>query len=63
MLEVIVLKLRIYQTKYQDSIAISNLACNLEREWELVCKDRVYEDSGVSCSQEGGSRGGPSRRY
>jgi hypothetical protein len=37
----LVLRLRIHLTKYQYSIAISNLACNLEREWELVCKDRV----------------------
>ena len=55
--------LRIHQTKYQDNIAISNISCNLEREWELVCKDSVYEDSGVCCSQEGGNHGGPSRRY
>ena len=26
----------------KKSIAIRNLACNLEREWEFVCKDRVY---------------------
>jgi hypothetical protein len=25
-------RLRIHQTKYQESIAISNLACNLKRE-------------------------------
>jgi hypothetical protein len=37
----------IHQTKYQDSIAISNLACNLEHERDLVCKFRVFEDSGV----------------
>jgi hypothetical protein len=27
-----------HQTKYQDSVAISNLACNLERESELVAR-------------------------
>ena len=28
----VTLRLRIHQTKYQDSITISNLACNLETE-------------------------------
>jgi hypothetical protein len=36
------LRLRIDKTRYQDSIAISNLACNIEREWGLVCKDMRY---------------------
>jgi hypothetical protein len=48
-------------TRYQDSIAISNLACNIEREWGLVCKDMVHEESDICYSHEGGSRGGPSR--
>jgi hypothetical protein len=47
----------------KKSIAISNFACNLGRESELVCKDRVYVDSGAFCSQEGESRSGPIRRY
>jgi hypothetical protein len=54
---------RKHETKYQDNIVISNLARNLEREWELVCKDRLYVDSGVCSSQEGGSPCGASKCY
>jgi hypothetical protein len=34
------LRLRIHQAKYQESIAISNFACNIECEWGFACKDR-----------------------
>ena len=47
------------------SIETENTSNKIPRQYryQFVCKDRVYEDSGVCCSQEGGSRGGPSMRY